>query len=65
MSTPPCLSPEAPGQGPLPSYDGLASGQSSTRTQHAGSERDDFGTVVTEVTTTVTTTRKTYRLEDA
>ena len=61
---PPSESPsETPGSGPLPSYDGDTVGQSSTR--HAESERDDFGTVVTEVTTTVITTRKKYRVEDA
>ena len=44
-----------------PSYDGDAAGRSSTRTQHAESERDDFGTIVTEVTTIT----KRYRVEDA
>ena len=47
--------------GSLPSYDGEA-WQSSARTQQAESERDEFGTVVTEVT--VITTRKRYRVED-
>ena len=49
-------------QTPLPSYDGLGTEQFSTRTQRA-----EFGTVVTEVTTTstVTTTRRKYRAEDA
>jgi len=63
----PSPSPETSGQGPLPSYDGLATGQFSTHAQHAESEHDDFGTVVTEVTTTstVTTTRRKYRVEDA
>ena len=46
-----------------PSYNGDAPGQSSTQTQHAESERDDFGTIVTEVT--VVTTHKRYRVEDA
>lgn len=64
-STPPRSSAEALGSGSLPSYDGLVTGQSSTRAQHAESEQDDFGTVVTEVTTTVVTTRKKYRVEDA
>ena len=50
------------GQGSPPSYEGDATGQSSTRTQHAESERDDFGTIVTEVTTV--TTRKRYRVEN-
>lgn len=50
-----------------PSYDGGdAIGQYSARThQVADSERDDFGIVVTEVTTVTTTTRKRYRVEDA
>jgi hypothetical protein len=46
-----------------PSYEGDAAGQSSTRTQHAESEQDDFGTIVTEVTTV--TTRRRYRVPDA
>ena len=62
------LSSEALGSGSLPSYDG-ATGQSSTRAQHTESEHDEFGTVVTEVTTvstnTLVTTRKKYRVEDA
>jgi len=51
------------GSGSLPPYDGDAYGQSSTRAQHAERERDDFGTIVTEVTTI--TTRNRYRVEDA
>jgi hypothetical protein len=49
--------------GPIaPSYDGDVTGEPSTRTQqHAESERDDFGTIVTEVT--IVTTRG-YRVED-
>ena len=58
-------SPEALDPGSLPSYDGDITGQSSTRTQRTESERDDFGTIVTEVTTTLVTTRKKYRAEDA
>ena len=54
---------EMPGSGSLPLYDGDITGQSST--QYAESERGDFGTVVTEVTTTLITTRKKYRVEDA
>jgi hypothetical protein len=54
---------ETLGSGVLPSYDGNATGQSSTNTQLAESERDDFGTIVTEVTTV--TTRRRYRVEDA
>jgi hypothetical protein len=45
-----------------PSYNGDTTGQSFVHTQ---SERDDFGTVVTEVTTVTTTTRRKYRVEDA
>lgn len=41
-----------------PPFDGNATGQSATHVQHAESEHDDLGTVVTEVTTTVITTRK-------
>jgi len=46
----------------LPAYDREATGQSSARAQHAEYERDDFGTIVTEVTTI--TTRKRYRVQD-
>jgi hypothetical protein len=53
-----------PGSPPL--YDEEAAERPSDRTQHnAESERDDFGTIVTEVTTVTTTTRKRYRVEDA
>ena len=45
----------------LPPYDENEPRQSSSREQHAGYERDDFGTVVTEVTTV--TTRKRYRVD--
>jgi len=62
-STPPRSSFDTPEQGPLPSYEGAA-GQSSTRAQHAESERDEFGTVVTEVTVVTTTTRRKYRVDD-
>jgi len=49
--------------GSLPPYDeGATAGQSSTRAQHAESERDDLGTIVTEVT--IVTTRKEHRVED-
>ena len=54
--------PETTEHGSLPSYEGTT-GQSSTRTQHVESNREDFGTIVTEVTTV--TTRKRYRVEDA
>ena len=53
---------ETGGQEFPPSYEGDPIGQSSTRTQRAESERDYFGTIVTEVTTI--TTRKRYRVED-
>jgi len=46
--------------GSLPSYEGDVAGQSSTRVE---SESDNFGTIVTEVTTV--TTRKRYRVQDA
>ena len=49
--------------GSLPPYDGGAIGQSSTHAQHTESERDDFGTIVTEVT--IVTTRNRYRVEEA
>ena len=39
-----------------------ATGEPSTRTQHLESESDDFGTMVTEVTTV--TTRKRYRVQE-
>lgn len=49
------------GSGPLPPYE---TGQSSAGTQHnAELTRDDFGTIVTEVTT-ITTSRR-YRVPDA
>lgn len=44
----------------LPRYDGNGTGQSSTPVQRVGSKRDDFGTVVTEITIT----RKKYCIED-
>ena len=46
----------------LPPYDRIETGQSSTHAQHAESEHDGLGTIVTEVT--VTTTRKRYRVAD-
>ena len=58
----PSISSETLGPDPLPSYNRNAAGQ-SFHTQHAESERDDFGTIVTEVT--VVTTHKRYRVEDA
>ena len=53
------------GQGILPVYEGDGIGQSPNRTQRAEAEYDDFGTIVTEVTTVTTTTRKRYRVEGA
>lgn len=53
------------GSGFPPSYDGAATGEFSTHTRVAESEGDDFGTVVTEVSTVITTTRKKYRVADA
>ena len=52
-------------QGFPPSYEGDASGQPSTSAQHADFESDDFSTIVTEVTTVTTTTRRRYRVEAA
>ena len=58
---------ETSGLESLPSYGDA--GQSSTRAQHMGLERDEFGTVVNEVivvnTTSTVTTHKRYRVEDA
>jgi hypothetical protein len=54
---------EVLGSGFPPSYDGDVTGQSTTRAEHTESERDGFGTIVTEVTTIKT--RKRYRVEDA
>jgi len=68
ISTPSLSSAGIPGSGSLPPYDVDETGKSdSTRTQHsANSENDDeLGTVITEVTTVVTTTRRKYRAEDA
>jgi len=60
---------ETPEPGSLPSYEeeAVTVEQSSTRAQHTESERDEFGTIVNEVTvvTTTVTTRKRYRVEDA
>ena len=55
-----------------PSYDGDVTGQPSTRSQHIEFERDDFGTIVNEVTVVTTntntkntvTTHKRYRVAD-
>ena len=50
--------------GSLPSYE-AGPGRSSTCAQHAESERDEFSTIVDEVTVVTTTTRRRYRVEDA
>lgn len=59
---------ETLGLGSLPSYDGDATGQSSTRILRVESEHGEFGTVVNEVTVVTTnstvTTHKKYRAED-
>jgi hypothetical protein len=67
LFTPSQLSSETLGSGPLPSYDGDPTGQSSTHAQRAESEHDEFGTIVNEVSvlTTTITTHKKYRVEDA
>lgn len=54
---------ETPGSGSLPPYHLDADGQCPTQTLHSERENDDFGTIVTEVTTI--TTRKRYRVEGA
>ena len=59
---PPQSSPGTRCSGSLPPYNEDATGQPSARIQHAESEHDDFGTIVTEVTTV--TTRRRYRVED-
>ena len=46
----------------FPSYDGGITGQSTIRTQHVESKRDEFGTIVSEVT--FVTTHKIYRVPD-
>ena len=46
--------------GPLPQHD---PGHPPAPLQHMGFERDEFGTVVTELT--IATTRKRYRVEGA
>lgn len=48
-----------------PSYSGDATGQFPVHNQTAEFENDDFNTIVTEVTTVTTTTRKKYRVEDS
>ena len=54
---------ETLGPGPFTPYANEdATGQPSTSTQSVESERDGFGTIVTELT--IVTTRKRYRVED-
>lgn len=64
--TPSQLSLRTPNAGATPPNDGDATG-TPTQTQHAEYERDDFGTIVTEITTVTNTisTRKKYRVDDA
>ena len=68
----PIFSSSLPGNfdsGSLPSYDGGVTGQSTTQTQRVESERDDFGTIVNEVTVVTNnstiTTHKRYRVPDS
>ena len=70
LSAPPLPSFETIGSGSLPSYsDGNTTGRPSTHTQRAEFERDEFGTIVNEVTvvttTSTVTTHKRHRVEDA
>lgn len=49
---------------PLPPYDGSLANQRCTRSHQTTETNDDgFGTTVTEVTVTTTTTRKRYWVE--
>jgi len=50
---------ETLGSGFLPSYGGDATAQSSARAEQTESEPDDFGMIVTEVTTVTTVTTRT------
>lgn len=63
-SPPSQLLSEILGSGP-PSYSGDGTGTLSAQAQITDSEHDDLGTIVTEVTTVTTTTRRKYRVEDA
>ena len=53
--------PETTGRDSPPLYEGDATGRYHTRAHNAETERDDFGTIVTEITTV--TTRRRYRVE--
>jgi len=48
-----------------PLYEGDPIGQPPAPAQRAEYERDDLGTIVTEITTVTTSTRRRYRIEDA
>lgn len=63
VTTPSGLLSETLGLGSPPSYGGGTTEQPCAPTHHMESKRDDFGTVVTEVTTV--TTRRRYRIEGA
>ena len=68
MPTPSRSSSETLGPDFLPLHYGNVTGQSSTHAQHVESERDGSGTIVNEVTVTITSiaiTRKRYRVKDA
>ena len=62
-STPSQSYPETLDSGFPPSYSGDPTGQSSIHAKVSDSEHDDFGTIVTEVTTVTTATRRRYRVE--
>ena len=62
LPTPSRPSSETPGPSSPPSYDRDTTRQpSADYAQHAESEHDDFGTIVTKVT--IVTTRERYRVE--
>lgn len=63
--TPLRLPSEKPNSSSLPPDNGDTAGQAPAYAQHAEFEHNDFGTVVTEVTTVTTSTRRRYRVEDA
>ena len=53
------------GLDPLPQYNENEHMRFPAHVRREELERDDFGTVVTEVTTVTTSTRRRYRVEDA
>ena len=63
VATPPLLWPELFDLGPLLQHGEGEPGQPPAPAQRMGFERDEFGTVVTEVT--IVATHKRYRVEDA